>query len=154
MSRARRPPPVPPVATIPKGVVGPTTEGTATTPTGSAWLRRAAAFVAFEGVALVVVSLLYGANVHDEGHGLSAWGAAAVGAVCGAVIVGVLARALARSSRSAVAPTVLLQLICIGEAYNMTQEQKWSYAVVVTVLAVGALGATALGLRQLPADED
>jgi LPS O-antigen subunit length determinant protein (WzzB/FepE family) len=70
------------------------------------------------------------------------------------VIVGVLARALARSSRSAVAPTVLLQLICIGEAYNMTQEQKWSYAVVVTVLAVGALGATALGLRQLPTDED
>ena len=120
---------------------------------GNAWFRRAAALVALEGMALIVVAVLYGATVHDEGHGVSAWIAVIVGLASGAGIVAVLARAL-RRSRNAVAPAILLQLMSLGEAYNMAQEQRWSYAVIVGFLAAGALVSTALGLRQMPAGED
>ena len=166
MSRARRPPRNPPGAsyaartneltspTSPTSPTNPTNPTSPTSPTSSTWLRAAATFVTLEGAGLVAVSILYGASVRDEGHGVSAWGAAIVGVAFGASIVGVLARALARGSRRAVAPTVLLQLICIGEAYNMTQEQRFLYAVIVGVLAGCALVATAIAVRRLPTDRD
>ena len=105
-------------------------------------------------MALIVVAVLYGATVHDEGHGVSAWIAVIVGLASGAGIVAVLTRALRRGSRNAVAPAILLQLMSLGEAYNMAQEQRWSYAVIVGFLAAGALVSTALGLRQMPAGQD
>jgi drug/metabolite transporter (DMT)-like permease len=117
-------------------------------------LLIAGAIVAIEGAALVVVSLVYGLSVRDEGHGLSAWGAAAVGVACGALVAGILARTLGRASRSAIAPALLLQLICLGEAFNMAQESLWAYAAVVAVLALAALTATGLGLRHLPSPDE
>ncbi|MCU1678126.1 MAG: hypothetical protein JWM93_2884 [Frankiales bacterium] len=79
---------------------------------------------------------------------MSAWGAAAVGVLVGLVVAAVVGRSLARGSQGAVAPTVLLQLICLGEAFNMAQESQWEYAVPVALIAAGALAATFVGVRK------
>ncbi len=118
---------------------------------GPAWIA-AGALVALEGCALVTASVVYGLSVHDEGHGVSAWGAAAIGSACGAGLAGLLARAVLRASQSAIAPTVLVQLICLGEAFNMAQESLWPAAIGVAAVALAALACVGLGLRGLPSD--
>jgi hypothetical protein len=146
MSRPRIPPPPRPGKPAVPGHASPA--GTRT-PRPPAALRLAGGLVAVEGVALVVLSIVYAAfAVRDRSAGVSAWFATVFGLAAGAVLVAVLARGLARGARRAFAPALLLELICLGEAYNMAKEHRWLPAAVVAVLALGTLAPLLVGIAR------
>ena len=103
-------------------------------------LARAAALVAVEGAALVLLGLAYGVAgiVGDPFDRLATLLEAGL-----AVLVGVLAlavsRGLARAARWSRSPAVLLQLLALPVGVGLVQGQVWYAAVPVLLLAGSVL---------------
>jgi hypothetical protein len=103
-------------------------------------VRRAAALLAVEGVALVVVGVvdaLATATGSPANRGLS-YGVAAF-AVGGGAILLLLARAIAAARGWARSPSVVLQLLALPVGIGLLQGHVWLAGVPVLVLAAVTL---------------
>jgi hypothetical protein len=114
-------------------------------------VRVAGALVALQGVAVVVLTIVYAVfAVRDRSVGVSAGFATVFGLAAATLLVTVLARNLARGSRRAFAPAILLELICLGEAYNMTKEHRTAAGASVAAVALGTIVALVIGIARTP----
>lgn len=103
-------------------------------------VRRAAALVVAEGVALVVLCAAYAAEVllgRPQNRGLALAGAA-MGLVAGIVVV-LLGRGLAGGRRAVAAPVLVAQLLALPVGIGLLQGHLPVYASAVLLPAAGVL---------------
>jgi len=101
-------------------------------------LRRLALLLAVEGVALVVLGVVYGAVSLDADEPAPAELAAGAAFVTGLVLM-VLARAAARAKGWARAPAVVLNVFPLPLALSAAQSDGWWAAIPVVLLSGGVL---------------
>jgi hypothetical protein len=104
-------------------------------------VRGAAMLAAVEAIALGVVCSVY-LRAILTGHPGDR-GSALLGAGMGlalAVLLGLLARGLARRRRPALTPIVLTQIIMLPVSWGLYQGGQWAVAVVMAALSLGVLG--------------
>ena len=103
-------------------------------------VRRAAALVALEGVALVLLGLGYGtAGVVGQPFDRTATLLEAAFTVVAGVLVLLVARGLWRTAGWSRSPAVVLQLLALPVGVGLVQGQVWYAAVPVLLLAGSVL---------------
>jgi hypothetical protein len=102
------------------------------------WLVQA------QGVALSLVCIgfgVYALGGHKLHHGLAQTEFLFGLGLLAGVVLALAGRALARGSRAAYSPLLLLELICLPVAWGLSQGHLWLYAAVVGLSALAVVVA-------------